>query len=83
MRTEMKIYSDLVMFLCGIGLLLLGYILLVTKELKSIKYGILDFEGHYILVGSVFMIAGSYIVVLTTLSVYKKYKKMDNKNKKV
>lgn len=70
----MKIYSDLIMFLCGLGLLFLGYALLVTKELKSIKYGVLDFEGHYILVASVFMVAGSYIIALTTFNLYKKFK---------
>ena len=70
----MKTFSDVILFLCGLGLLLLGYILLITKEIKSIKYGVLNFEGHYFLVGSVFIIAGVYVTALTSFNIYKKLK---------
>jgi hypothetical protein len=70
----MNTFSDVIWWLCGLGFILLGCILLITKEIKSIKYGVLDFEGYYFLVGVVFIIAGGYMLVLTSFNMYKKRK---------
>lgn len=59
---KMKLFSDLAMLIGGIGLVLLGKSLLMTKAIESSKYGHLNYGEFGTLAGLVFIVCGVSVV---------------------